>query len=416
MLRHFFTIIWNNCRANLSLIGGMFVISLTLWYAVDYMYCVWANQNKTLGFDWSHVYRINIGILTEESYQYMSDPEHVKKAGTDWLVFLDRLKQHPDVEAVCVTHMHKHYEWINSSTTLRADTLSTGVMLRWVTPDYFRVFRVNGADGATPEQLANKANGTDMMVTENVAETLFPYEKAVGKTIYYEYEEDSVRISGVVENQKYNEYINHRLAAYSFWNEQDLANVRIQNIPWMGVYLRVRPDADKKGFMSTFRKEMRTSLRIGNLFLENMRPMSEIREVHLKDPRNELYTYITVIVFVLLNVFLAVLGTFWTRTQQRRPELALRLALGSSKQKISWMLQLEGVFLLTIAYLPVVIVAWNMAVADLISTWPVEFTVGRLVSGLLIAYLLLVLVMWISIGYPAYQAMKIEPAEVLHSE
>ena len=56
MLIHLLIIIKNNLRANLLLMAGMFVIATSLWYAVDYVYAVVVNQQKSLGFDWEHVY------------------------------------------------------------------------------------------------------------------------------------------------------------------------------------------------------------------------------------------------------------------------------------------------------------------------------------------------------------------------
>lgn len=51
MLIHLLIIIKNNLRANLLLMAGMFVIATSLWYAVDYVYAVVVNQQKSLGFD-----------------------------------------------------------------------------------------------------------------------------------------------------------------------------------------------------------------------------------------------------------------------------------------------------------------------------------------------------------------------------
>ena len=58
MLIHLLIIIKNNLRANLLLMAGMFVIATSLWYAVDYVYAVVVNQQKSLGFDWEHVYYV----------------------------------------------------------------------------------------------------------------------------------------------------------------------------------------------------------------------------------------------------------------------------------------------------------------------------------------------------------------------
>ena len=47
MLIHLLIIIKNNLRANLLLMAGMFVIATSLWYAVDYVYAVVVNQQKS---------------------------------------------------------------------------------------------------------------------------------------------------------------------------------------------------------------------------------------------------------------------------------------------------------------------------------------------------------------------------------
>lgn len=50
------------------------------------------------------------------------------------------------------------------------DTLKTNAMYREVTPSYFTVFRVRGADECSPEELSRRASHTnDFVVTENAA-------------------------------------------------------------------------------------------------------------------------------------------------------------------------------------------------------------------------------------------------------
>ena len=69
MLIHLLIIIKNNLRANLLLMAGMFVIATSLWYAVDYVYAVVVNQQKSLGFDWEHVYYVQAAVLPNESVE-----------------------------------------------------------------------------------------------------------------------------------------------------------------------------------------------------------------------------------------------------------------------------------------------------------------------------------------------------------
>jgi len=131
---------------------------------------------------------------------------------------------------------------------------------------------------------------------------------------------------------------------------------------------------------------MKKHLRVGNLYLSDMRPMSEFRNEQLSDYRSELYTYLAIAGFFLINAFLAVLGTFWFRTQHRREELAIRITSGATPHSLMRLLMGEGILLVTFAYIPALIVAYNLGVADLVNTWPVEWSLGRFIVGGILTY------------------------------
>ena len=124
-----------------------------------------------------------------------------------------------------------------------------------------------------------------------------------------------------------------------------------------------------------------------------------------------------------MNVFLGLIGTFWFRTRRRRGEIALRLAMGSTKKQILSLLMGEGLLLLTLVTLPAMLVCYNVGIAEfvvgqtaLISTWPVEWGFVRFLLGSFGAWVLIALMVMMGIWFPAYQAMKIQPAEALHEE
>ena len=130
-----------------------------------------------------------------------------------------------------------------------------------------------------------------------------------------------------------------------------------------------------------------------------------------------------VVLFLLVNVFLGLIGTFWFRTRRRRSEIALRLAMGSTKGQVFRLLTGEGLLLLTMVALPAMLVCYNIGIAELtigrtelISTWPVKWSVLRFLLGSLGAWLLIALMVMMGILFPARQAMRIEPAEALHGE
>jgi putative ABC transport system permease protein len=143
----------------------------------------------------------------------------------------------------------------------------------------------------------------------------------------------------------------------------------------------------------------------------------------VKGDVDKVNTQTVVVVFLLVNVFLGLIGTFWFRTRRRRNEIALRLAMGSTKKQIFCLLMGEGLLLLTLVTLPAMIVCYNVGIAEftmghteLITTWPVKWSFLRFLLGSLGAWLLIALMVVIGIWFPARQAIKIQPAEALHEE
>ncbi|MCD8165848.1 MAG: hypothetical protein LUE93_06815 [Bacteroides sp.] len=111
--------------------------------------------------------------------------------------------------------------------------------------------------------------------------------------------------------------------------------------------------------------------------MQLVEPLSDIRENMVQESRNMFNIYIAVILFFLVNIFLGVLGTFWFRTQYRRHEIGLRLALGSTRNQVQGLLMAEGVLLLILAFLPAVIVCYHLQYAEFVLSYPVPLGWGR---------------------------------------
>ena len=118
-----------------------------------------------------------------------------------------------------------------------------------------------------------------------------------------------------------------------------------------------------------------------------------------------------------MNIFLGVIGTFWFRTQQRRREVALRMAMGSSRQGVFLRLMSEGILLLTLAAVPAVIIAFNVGMAELVDVEKTSFRRrGVFLAAVVATWSLMAVMIVAGIWYPARGAMKVQPAEALHDE
>ena len=123
--------------------------------------------------------------------------------------------------------------------------------------------------------------------------------------------------------------------------------------------------------------------------------------------------------FLLANVFLGLLGTFWYRTRTRVSEIALRKTLGATNSSVFRPLMAEGFTLLGIA---VVIAAIIVGVLVKLEIANMQFygyealDTHAVVVNAVASLLMLAAVIAIGIWIPARSAMKVDPAISLRSE
>ena len=186
----------------------------------------------------------------------------------------------------------------------------------------------------------------------------------------------------------------------------------------LGVELCVRVKADQDNdFIAHLKADSEKLYRVGNVFIADVRSFADIRRNYQQSQTNLLRTYLFGTGFLLLNIFLGLLGTFWFRTQQRRGEIALMKSLGGTDRDIFNRQLTEGVLLLFIATVPAVIIDWNLANAEL-NAWMDGSTLqwGRFIITASVSFVLIALMIIVGIWIPARKAMKVQPAEALHDE
>ncbi len=112
---------------------------------------------------------------------------------------------------------------------------------------------------------------------------------------------------------------------------------------------------------------------------------------------------------------LGIVGTFWFRTQHRRAESALRIAVGASRMQLWQRLNKEGLLLLTLAALPAAVICYNIGHLELTEGY-MEWGVVRFLITFVITYFLMSLMILVGIWFPARQVIRIHPAEALREE
>lgn len=417
MNKKLFTQIRNEWRSNLWLALELLVVSVVMWYIIDLLYCQLATYLEPRGFNTEHCYLVKMGVLTDKSSDYTPYSD-THKMSDEIRELVERLRHRPEVEAVSLSQNSYPYNGSNSGADVVYDTLHapSWTIRRLVTPDFMRVFRYRGTRGETPEQLAALLEQGDFLVSDN----LYSYKNIsmtslVGKNFHlFDDTVKTYRLGAALQNVRYSDYEQARFC-YSM-----VYNLNLLPDEWIyansELCIRVHADRDKN-FIENLKADSETQFRVGNLYISEVRSFIDIRRNYQQSYANQLRNYIVGMGFLLLNIFLGLLGTFWFRTQQRRAEIALHKAMGATDSAVFSRLMCEGMFLLLVVTVPAVIVDIILSYNEL-NSWHNGTTLewSRLLLCCVITFIFIALMICIGIGIPARRAMKVQPAEALHDE
>ena len=417
MNKKLFTQIRNEWRSNLWLALELLVVSVVMWYIVDLLYCQLATYLEPRGFNTEHCYLVKMGVLTDKSPDYTPYSD-THKMSDEIRELAERLRRRPEVEAVSLSQNSYPYNGSNSGADVVYDTLHapSWTIRRLVTPDFMRVFRYRGTRGETPEQLIALLEQGDFLASDN----LYSYKSIsmtslVGKNFHlFDDTVKTYRLGAALQNVRYSDYEQARFCYSMVYNLNLLPDEWIHANSELCV--RVHADSDRN-FIENLKADSEKQFRIGNLYISEVRSFTDIRRSYQQSYVNEMRNYIVGMSFLLLNIFLGLLGTFWFRTQQRRGEIALHKAMGATDGAVFSRLMSEGVFLLLAVTIPAVIIDIVLAHFEL-NSWRNGTTLEwpRLAFCAAASFVLIAAMIGIGIGLPARRAMKVQPAEALHDE
>ena len=418
MNKKLFTQIRNEWRSNLWLALELLVVSVVMWYIIDLLYCRLATYLEPRGFDTEHCYLIDMGVLTDKSPDYTPYSD-THKQSDEVREMVERLRHRPEVEAVSLSLSAYPYNGSNSTAKVEYDTLRAPywTIRRIATPDFVRVFRYRGTRGETPEQLAEILERGDFLASENLFSKYgMSMTSLIGKKEFYILGDttQTYRLGAVLQNVRYDDFMSAR-SSYSM-----MINMSYFDDGWWNadreLCVRVRADRDQN-FMENLKADSEKQFRIGNLYISDIRSFKDIRRSFQQGETSEMRNLVVGMGFLLLNIFLGLLGTFWFRTQQRRGEIALHKAMGATDGAVFGRLMSEGIFLLLIVTVLAVIIDIVLAHFEL-NSWRNGTTLEwpRLAFCVASTFILIAAMIGVGIGIPARRAMKVQPAEALHDE
>jgi len=341
------------------------------------------------------------------------------------LTFLDRVKQYPDIEHITMGSYSIPYSGSISYENVYTNSDSSEYYLRKrrVTSDFFKVFNIpmqsgrvfNWQDEGDKDCVIISALKKDGF--GNYWSPLLPLSQI-----------QELHVVGRDEHKKVIGTTGHIMDAY--WGQYTSTvyhplKKEDVNLFANEIAVRIKPGAEKD-FPKRFKKEMKERLNIGPYYLASVDPIQKYKEIQAYQHgiTGKMYNVYAVTGFLIVNIFLGILGTFWFRTQARKSEIGLRISLGSSKKKVRNLIISETLLLLAIASIIGIIISLNVAKTGLINTLGIPsvnreewgLSGGQDIINIVLTIVFLVIVSVFAVWYPAKRASDIQPAEALKEE
>lgn len=416
-------------RDNLWIMLGLAIVSLAIWLFCSGLFSVMRYYFLPLGFDEENVYMVTIGHLDKGSPNYVDFGEEAGEKNSDDLrALIARIRGSQNVESAGFSSYAAPYQLSSYNGALyivgdEPDTIGFSCEMKFFSPEVVKVLKLKSLTGKDADWLQKKLEEGEIFVSPDPK-----YEEKVktGK----EKNEQGWRLIFRPAEELVGKYVHGYTDSINKFHVADLVQFirryrydppgggeAIRPISESGVIdardmlIRVKPGCGEK-----FRKEFESTpemLGQRNIYLYNLSALSDNAKSVERNDELDARLYFTLIGFFLIILFLGLLGTFWFRIRQRVSEIAIRRVCGASRWEIFRRIISEGMVLLVGASILAAIVGWILVKkTDIIQGYTNEEIIWFEIATMVIVAIGII----ISVSYPAWKAMNIQPAEAVRDE
>lgn len=421
MIKQILTLIKNQQKDYLWILTELLFVFVCLWYVVDYMGTYLHIRQQPLGFNIEHTYGLTLNVYTPDNASYIPPEDKQTTLGEDLLNLKKNIRLHPDIEDVSISQSSQPYVATHYTNKRRFSQIhlndSAVYMQRYeVSPSFFNVFKISTESGSI-EELEKNLSPQSIILSEEGEKRLTDGSSAIGKSVNIDKNTLSRQVTAICSPVRNTEYIKAEPCFYILLQDEHLVTeLTPDNLQEVELCIRVKAEKDNAEFPSRFLSDLTWQANVGNLYVIDILPTSVIRKTVISPMTSEYRTRLLMLLFLLVNIFLGISGVFWHRTKHRREELGVRMAFGASRNNLRSLLIGEGLLLLTVVAIPSTLICFNLCLAELINLYWMDFTVVRFLTGILVTYLLMAIMIISGIWYPIHLAMRVKLVEALSYE
>jgi predicted permease len=354
------------------------------------------------------------GFATKDAVIATLDPELIgydaERSRNFYRQAIERASSLPGVEAAAAARLLPLGDSSNSNGPIlkEGETLARGsagrtIMTNVISAGYFRAMQIPLVDGRDFDDRDHVNAQRVVIINQEMAETLWPGESAVGKRILIGTDSrEPIEVVGVVKTGKYRNLAEDPKPYFYY--------PLTQRRP-ASMNLVMRTSVDPRGLAGSIRKEMQNIDR--NVPISSVKTMTEHLTYALWAPNMAASFSLA---FGVLAILLSAVGLYSVMAyvvSQRTREVGIRMALGANRADVMKMITVQGMRLAVIGVVIGLLLSLGLARALsslLIGVSGYDVTTFVVVSGLL------VLVAFVACYLPARRATRIDPLVALRYE
>ena len=310
---------WNRKRTNLLLITEIVCSFVVLFGVATILVRLGSNYLSPYGFGFENVWSLEIAAGQGEGMPRPQLDEALRQVAAL-----------PGVQAVSLTSSNRPFTFNTMNSTFHHKKKEQQGDVYDAADDYARVMGLRLREGRWFAPTDDGLPGRPAVISQQMREALFaPGESVIGQSITYRPQDDDepMKVVGVVDDVRFGS--DFAAPAAAVW----LRLVPHDTTDWQNatVLLRVAPGAGAE----LEQQIVKTVARSTSNWLTQVRTLNEARASKSKYTLTPVLALALVCVFLIVNVALGLFGVLWYNINQRRSEIGLRRALGSTGGAIS---------------------------------------------------------------------------------
>ena len=401
----------NEWRSNIWMSVELIVVGVVLFGIFGYFVTFAYIHEPPKGIDFTDIYVGRIGRIPSTSTSFNQYPDSFHNYKTDLEMLKANLSANPYVESVgtgnnAIPYNYNYHGTMISATDADADTtIHYYANRRYMDPELVKTLRLTGYNGESAEMLAQMVGEHKLLIsTFDYAPDSYLSEKWVGNEAYFGNDSADVYSIGALIN-------GIRRVDY----EPQHSGVLITDVPdtMIPSEIAIRIKSGKgREFMESLDESY---LEFGNVYVSDLMSIENRKEEAHRQFTTMMRNLTACTIFLMAAVFLGILGSFWYRTQQRIPEIALRKVNGATDRNILSRFLAEGLMLLVMSA-PVIAIIIAIVLSQLNINESVPTPLWLIWAMLPVTLAALAVMIVAGIVFPAFKAMKTNPAEALKDQ